>query len=104
MKNSFTLSFDSWSTDRKFVDTQSEYKVDTGNAQNINSPNYLALTHQMTARIADPNKANNVAVFDNLNVRQCYVDNDRVRYPRDGVSIHYNSNGYIYHYKNLKFF
>ena len=38
IKDSFTLSFDSWSTDKKTVDTQLEYQVDIGSAQNINSP------------------------------------------------------------------
>ena len=33
IKNSFTLSFDSWSTGRKIVDTQLEYQVDKGSAQ-----------------------------------------------------------------------
>ena len=41
IKNSSTLSFDSWSTDRRTVDTQLECQVDKGNARNINSPKYL---------------------------------------------------------------
>ena len=34
-KNSFTLSFDSWSTDRKSVDTLLQYQIDIGSAQII---------------------------------------------------------------------
>ena len=37
-KNSFTLSFDSWSPERKTVDTQLEYQTPKGSAQNINTP------------------------------------------------------------------
>ena len=38
IKNSFTLSFDSWTTDRKIVNTGLEYQVDIGSSANINSP------------------------------------------------------------------
>ena len=31
-------SFDSWTTDRKIVNTGLEFQVDIGSAQNINSP------------------------------------------------------------------
>ena len=80
-KNSFTLSFDSWSTNRENVDTQLEYHVDIGSAQNLNSPKYLIKAHQTAARIGVPNKAEDIAVFHNLNVRKYHVDIDGVRYP-----------------------
>ena len=63
MKNSFSSSLDSWSTDRKTVDTQLQYQVDIGIALNINSPIYLTLAHQTAVRIGTPNKTNNVAVL-----------------------------------------
>ena len=50
IKNSFTLSFDSWTSERKTVDTQLEYQVDIGSAQNINSPNNLIVVHKTAAR------------------------------------------------------
>ena len=104
IRNSFILSFDSRSTDRKTVDTQSEYQVDIGSAQNINSPKYLIVTHRRAARMGVPNKANNVAIFENLNVRKYHVDIDGVRYPRDGVSIDYTSSDYPDRYRDLKVF
>jgi len=70
IKNSFTLSFDSWSTDRKTINTQLEYQVGIGSAQNINSPKNFKVAHQMEARVGVPNKGENIAVFDNLNVRK----------------------------------
>ena len=92
IKNKFTSSFDSWSTDRKTIYTQLKYQVDIGSAQNIFSPKNLIVTNQTAARIGVPNEANNIAAFDNLNVRKDCVDNDGVRYPRDGVSIDYALN------------
>ena len=103
-ENSNTLSFGSFSTDRKTIDTQLEYQVDIGSSQNINTPKYSIVTHRTAARIGVPNKANNVAVFDKLIVRKYHVDFDGVRYPRDGVSIDYNSNDYIDRYRDLKYF
>ena len=104
IKNSFTLSFDSWSTDRKTVDTQLEYQVDIGSAQTINSSKYLIVAHQTADRIAVPHKANNVAVFDNLNVRKYHVDFDVVCYPRDGVNIDYELTDYVDQYRDLYLF
>ena len=83
VNNSFTLSFDSWSTDRKTVDTQLEYQVDMDSAQNIISPEKLIVAYQPAVRIGTPYEAYNVAVFDNLNMRKYHVDIDDVRYPRD---------------------
>ena len=104
MKNSLTLSFDSLSTDKKTVDTQLENQVDIDSAQNIKSPKYLKVPHQTRARIGVPNKANNIAVFGNLNVRKYHSDNDGSRYPRDGVSIDYAAIGYIGQYRYPKLF
>ena len=50
------------------------------------------MAHQIAVRIGNPNKANSIAVFDNLNVIKYHIDIDGVRYPRDGVSIDYASN------------
>ena len=91
IKNSFTLSFDFWTCDRKTVNTQLEYHVDEGSARNINSTKYLIVAHQTADRIVS-NITNHIAVFDNLCVRNYFVDIHGVRYPRDGVSIDYASN------------
>ena len=80
IKSNFTLSFICWSTDRKTIDTQLKYQVDIGNAQKINSPKSLVVAHQTAVRLQAPNKANNGAVFDNLNVRKYHVDIDGVRW------------------------
>ena len=71
----FTLSFESWITDRKPVDTAKEFQVDISSASNINSPFYLIAVQQKTQR-PDPadatrnlidNRYNN-AIFDDVKV------------------------------------
>ena len=102
IKNSFTLSFDSWSTDRKTVNTQLEYQVDIGTAQNINSSKYLIVFRQTAARVGVPNEKFIFAIFDNLNVRHYPIDINGVRYLRDGVNIDYTSDDYLDRYRDLK--
>ena len=50
IKNSFTLSLDSWTTNRKIVSMGLEYQIDFGSSANNNSPKYLILAHQTAAR------------------------------------------------------
>ena len=102
-KDRFALSFDSSSTDRKTLDTQLEYQAKISSAQKITIPRYVIVARQTATSIGVPNKANNVAVFDNLNVRKYHVDIDRLRYPRYGDSIDYASNDYSDQYRDLKF-
>ena len=98
----YFISFDSWSTDSKTVDTQIEYQVDIGSAHRNNSPKCLIVAHQTADRIRVPNKARKIAVFDNFNVKKYHVDIDGIRYPRDSVSIHYASNDYLDDYRDLE--
>ena len=101
-KNNFTLSFDHWTSDRKTVDTQLGNQFDIGSAQNINSPKHLIAFHQTAQRIGVPNRTNNAAIFDHLNVRKYHVDIDGVRYQRDVVGIDYGLNEYVEQYRDLK--
>ena len=71
IKNSFNLSFDSWTTDRKIVNTG--LRISIGYrifSANINSPKYLIVAHQTAARSGASNKANNISIFDNLDIRK----------------------------------
>ena len=102
IKNSSTLSFVSWSTDRKTVNTQLEYQVYIGTAQNINSSKYLIVFRQTAARVGVPNEKFIFAIFDNLNVRHYHIDINGVRYLRDGVNIDYTSDDYLDRYRDLK--
>ena len=84
-KNSFNISFDSWTTDRKIVDTDLEYQLDIGSSANINSRKYLIVAHQTAVRSGASNKANNISSFNNLDIRKYFVEIDGVRYPKDNV-------------------
>ena len=103
IKNSFTLLFDSWSTDRKTVDTLLEDQDDIRSVKK-NSPKYLIVAHRTAARTRVPSKAKNVSTFDNSDVRKYHVDIDGTRYPREGVSFDYGINDYIDRYRDLKLF
>ena len=49
-------------------------------------------------------KKNNIAIFDNIDIRKCYVEIEGQRYPRDAISINYTENDYIDQYRDLKIF
>ena len=104
IKNNYTNSFDSWYTGRKVVNDGLEFQVDIGSAQNVNSPKYIIAAHQSLARIGVPKKANNTAVFDNLNVRKCIVQIDGARYPKDAIITNYAENDYLDQYRDLQLF
>ena len=85
MKN-YTITFDSWYTERKISNDGRELQVDIGSAQHINSPKYVIGVFQTQNRIGVPDKANNFAFFDTNHVTKYFVETDGARYPRDGVS------------------
>ena len=109
ISQTFTLSYESWSTDRKPVDTAREFQLDISSASNINSPLYLIAAHQKTQRLdaagnALPNNRFNNAIFDNVNVRKYYSEIDGIRYPKNPVMVNYEENNYLEQYKDLKLF
>ena len=87
IKNSLTLSFHSWFTDRKLIETGLEYQLVIAASQDVKPPKKLLAAHQTAARMEVPNKANNIARFDNLDVRKTFVKIDGVRYPKETVSV-----------------
>ena len=56
-KNKFTISYDSWYTERKIVIDGNEFQVGIASAQYINSPLYLIPVHQTEARIGTPKQS-----------------------------------------------
>ena len=75
--NNYTITFDSWYTERKNSNDGREFQVDIASAQNINSPKFLIAAHQARARTT-PNKASNPAIFDNNHVTKYFVEIDGV--------------------------
>ena len=67
---------------------------------------YLIVAHQKTQRdnpARPPNQFNN-AVFDNVDVKRCFVQIDGVRHPKDPVETNYSENKYLDQYRDLKIF
>ena len=56
---SFTLSYESWTTDRKPVDTAQAFQLDIGSESKINAPLYLIEAHQKTQRTDHANTLSN---------------------------------------------
>ena len=104
IKNNYTSSYDSWASDGRIVNDGLKFQVDIGSAQNKSSPEYLMVAHQRGDGINKPSKTNNIAVFDNLDVRKYFCEIDTQRYPKDGIVTNYAENDYLYHYRDPKLF
>ena len=99
-QNNYKISFDEPYTEGRLLSDMIA-RVDIGSAQQVNSRKYLISAHQTRLRIDTPNKNINIAMFDNVDLRKYYVENDGQRYPRDSVLINYEENDYNEHYKGL---
>ena len=103
IQKNYRIFFEDWYTDRKVVsDTMTQ--IDIGSAQLVNSPSYLIASHQAAAGLNAPDKNVSLSRFDNLNVRNYFVEIDSVRYPRDDFLTNYNENDYIDQYRDLTLF
>ena len=77
ISKTFTLSYESWTTDRIPVGTAKEFQIDIRSASNINSPLHLIAAHQITQR-SDPtdptinlsNNRFNKSIVDHAKVRK----------------------------------
>ena len=73
IKNIYTITFDSWYTERKVFSDGGEFQVDIASSQSTNSPKCLIAAHQTEARIGTANKRNNIAIFDNIDVMKYFA-------------------------------
>ena len=103
-KNNFTLTFDSWYTERKIVTDGGEFQVDIASSQSTNSPKYLIAAHQTEARVGTSNKRNNVSIFDHVDVTKYFVEIDGYRYPKESGITKFSENDYLDQYRDLKSF
>ena len=101
--NNYTITFDSWYTERKISNDGRELQVDIGSAQHINIPKYLISAFQTTDRTTARKKVK-PAIFDDNLVTKYFVEIDGVRYPKDGVLINFEENSYLDQYRDLKLF
>ena len=109
ISKTFTLSYESWTTYRKPVDTAREFQIDISSASNINSPLNLIAAHQKTQRQDNagnilPNNRFINAIFDHTVVRKYYSEIDGVRYPKNLVMVNYEENNYLEQYRDIKLF
>ena len=104
MENSVTITFDSWTTDRKTVRAGVEFQFGLAGSSNNISPKVLFAAHQTQGRSGPANKTNNTAIFDNVDVEQCLLQIDCTRYPRDALHVDYAKNDYLNHNRDHKTF
>ena len=102
--NNYTITYDSWYTERKLSTNNIELQVDIGSAHHINSPNYLMGVSQTEARIGTPNKNTNIAISDNVTVGKYFCEMDGYIYPKDAVLTYFPENDYPDQYRDLKLF
>ena len=100
-QNNYKISFDEWYTERRII-SDLLIQHDIGSAQQVIQPKYLICAHQTNLRTTTPDEKNNIAIFDNMDIRKYYVEIDGQRYPRDSVLINHEENDCIQHYKDLK--
>ena len=54
--------------------------------------------------MAAPNKSKNIAIIDNVNVKNYFCEIDGYRNPKDAVLTNFPENDYLDQYRDLKFF
>ena len=82
IENSFTLTLDSWTTERRTVNTGLEYQIDLRSSSDNKSPNLSTAVDQTEAQAGVPNERVDGAVFDHLVVRKFCEEINGVRYPK----------------------
>ena len=92
IKNNFSLTFDSGYTERKIVTDGGEFQVDIASSQSTNSPKLLIAAHQTENRVGTGKKANNVSIFDHVDVKKYFVEIDGYRYPKESVLTNFSEN------------
>ena len=90
-----TLTFDSWTTDRKTAITDQEYQLDIGSSLRINSNKCLKAAHRSEATSGPANKANNIAISNHVEIRNYYVEVGGIRYPKDSIDVKILRNDYV---------
>ena len=104
IKNNYTLTFDSWYTERKIVTNGGEFQIDIASSPSTNSPKYLIAAHQTEDRVGTASKENNIAIFDHVDVKKYFVEIDGYRYPKESVITNFTENDYLDQYRDLKSF
>ena len=99
-QNNYKISYDEWFTERRIL-SDTVTQLDIGSTQKVQSRKYLISAHQTNDRIDGAISTKNVAIFDNLDLREYYIEMDGQKYPRDSSLMNYEQNDYIEQYKDL---
>ena len=102
-QNNYKISYNEWFTERRII-SDTITQLDIGSSQNVQSPKYLIGAHQPKDRIDAPISTKNVSIFDNLDLRNFFIEIGGERYPRDSSLMNYEQYDYIEQYKDLKLF
>ena len=97
----YETPYDQWYTERRVIKGMID-QHDIGSAQKVNSSKYLIRAHQTKDRIETPNNRTNIAILDNVDIRESFAEIDGQRYPRDIPAMDYELNDYTEQYQNLK--
>ena len=102
ISKTFSLSYESCTTDCKPADTARDIQIDISSESIINFPFYPIAAHQKTQRPDPANPANNLsnnrfnnATFDHVEVRKYYSEIDSIRYPKNPIMVIFEENIYL---------
>ena len=102
-QNNYKVSCDEYYTERRVISDMIT-QADIGSSRQLNSLKYLIGAHQTRARVDTADKINNIAIFDNHDLRKIHIEMDRIRYSRDSVLVNYKQNDHTEQYKNSNLF
>ena len=103
IQKNYKISFDDWYNGGMMA-TVKKYQVNIGSAHSVNFPKRQFCGTQTADGLIAPNKIENIAIFDNLNVRRCICEIDGYRCPRDSVLTNSGLIDYTDQYRDLKKF
>ena len=93
-QNIYEISYDEYYTQRRVISDMIT-QADIGSSQQVKNPKYLNGAQQTRGRADTAEKINNIAMFDNLDLRKLHFELDGIRYPRDSVLVNYKQIDYI---------
>ena len=99
----YTITFDSWYTERKISNDGRKLQVDIASAQRNNSLKYLISAIETKDRTT-PKEARHSSIFDTYHVTKYFEEIDVVCYNKDGVLKNFAENSYLDQYRDWNLF
>ena len=82
----------------------SECQLDIGSSVKDDSPKFFLASYQRAVRSRVAKKANNISVFNHVDVKKCFVEMDGIRYRKVAVNIIHATNDYLNQNRDINFF